>query len=49
LLLRALLLLFGSLSLLLPFRPSLLLLLGRFGLFLLFLLLRVGRYCDSEK
>ena len=49
LLLRALLLLSRWLSLLLPFRPSLLLLLGRLGLFLLFLLLGVGRCCDSEK
>jgi len=49
LLLRALLLLSRWLSLLLPFRPGWLLLLGRFGLFLLFLLPCVGRCCDSEK
>jgi hypothetical protein len=49
LLLRVLLRLSRWLSLLLLFRSSLLLLLGRFGLFLLFLLRRVGRGYHSEK
>ena len=48
LLLWALLLLSRWLGLLLPFRPGLLLLLGRFGLFL-FLLPGLGRWCDSEE